>query len=86
MQAQDKLIAKLAKLSDNQITVLHYLHERGGWPGGDWYHGSQSQTFWILESLVRRGYVTKREYTEQTGGGPRGKAIYNIAPGIYEPK
>jgi hypothetical protein len=78
MNVREHLIAKLAKLGDNQITCLHYLQTMGPWPGYGWTWGSRSQTLRILESLVKRGYVTK------TDRGEHKLALYRIAPGIYD--
>lgn len=47
-------------LGENQKMALDSLRRHGPWPGG-WYITNTSTTVRILESLVRRGLVTKHE-------------------------
>jgi hypothetical protein len=47
-------------LGKRQQVVLRYLGERREWYGGcGWHWGTYSETVRLMESLVRRGLVTK---------------------------
>lgn len=62
-------------LGRNQTAVLRALRQHGSYPGA-WVWDNHSGTVRILESLVKRGLVTKTENPITYGGITRVATIY----------
>src|SRR5215469_3326707 len=54
----------IGNLGKDQRAIYRCLQEHKSWyPGCDWIWGNRSKTIRLLDSLVRRGYVRKEQYT-----------------------
>lgn len=65
------------KIGKNQAGILRALNEHGQWSRlSGWLWSTASETERLLDSLVRRGLVTKTQEPRMTLGGTRTVTVY----------